>query len=116
MPGEASQVVVDGRVVGDDVDQRIKHTNLPRPGSGQEHRQQGIEPALCTTAVQQAGVHPIPPLGDTGIPIVAELAVTEPVEDLLDHRSSGDTTVSVHEDALIDHTDMSVTTGMGAFM
>ena len=116
MPGKAGQVVVDGRLVGDDVDQRIKHTNLPRPGSGQEHRQQGIETALCTTAVDQAGVHSVPPLGDTDIPIVAELAVTEPVEDRLDHHSSRDTTVSVHEDALIDHTDMSVTTGMGAFV
>ena len=102
--------------VGDDVDQRIELSDRPGDGSSQEHFEQGVEAALGGTAVQQSRVHPLTPSGDTGIPVGAELEVAEPFEDLLDHRPGGDTTASIEIDVLINDTDMSVETAVGAFM
>ena len=61
-------------------------------------------------------MHPIPPLGDTGIPVAAELEIAEPFEDLLDHRPRSNPTAGVEIDVLIDHADMSVATAVGSFV
>jgi hypothetical protein len=109
-------VILERFLVDVHVDQRIEPASVPGPSRRGEHREQGIEASLPGSAFQQLGVHPVAPLGDTGIPIGAELGVAEPGEDLLDHRPSRHTASSVEIDPLLNDADMGVTTVVGSFM
>jgi hypothetical protein len=81
------EVVFEGLLVDDDVDQRIEGADRAGSGGCLEDRQQGIEASLGIGAFQQSGHHRLAVLGDTCIPVGVELGVAEPLEDLLDLRS-----------------------------
>ena len=110
------KVVLDGGLVGDDVDQRLEHANDPRRGRSVEDREQGIEPSLVRSALQQVRVHAITPFRRTSLPVGLELGVAEPVEDLLDRCPGHRTTAGIEIDPLVNDTDMRITTRMGSFM
>ena len=61
--GESGEVVVDGGVVDDDVDQRLDLTDRSGSGGCGEDRQEGIEASLGGAAVEQSGVHLCRPIG-----------------------------------------------------
>ena len=110
------EVVFDGDLVGDDVDQRIERSGHPGCSCGGEHCQQRIEAALRRRPFEQVRVHPVAPSIDAGIPVGAELGVAEPVEDLLDHRPRHNSTSGIEKDALADDADMRIAIRMRTFV
>ena len=111
--GQLGEVMFEGGLVDDHVDQRVDRAGHTRCCGGGEDRQQGVEAPLGAGALEQRGVHLLAPLGDSGVPVGVELGVTEPIEDLLDHRPGSDTTAGVEIDALTGDADLGITTRMG---
>src|SRR5258706_7398022 len=89
--GGTMEVVFEGGLVDDDVDQRLDHPHHPGTSGGDDHCQHGVEASLPIGAFQQRRAHRLAPLFDAVVPLGAELCVAELGGDLVHHRPGSHT-------------------------
>ncbi len=116
LAGEHGQVVLEGHLVDNHVDQWIEPADVSRRCGRGEHRDHRVESALGVGAIEQCRDHPITPASGARVPVGAELRIAEASEDLVDHRPGDDTALRIDVDTLADDADMGIAAGVGTLV
>src|SRR5258706_14462020 len=75
--GGTMEVVFEGGLIDDDVDQRLDHPHHPGTSGSDDHRQPSVEASLPIAPFQQRRVDRLAPSGDTQRPIGTEARIAE---------------------------------------
>lgn len=112
-PGKRGEVMLERRLVDENVDQRIEPGRRARGCGRSKHREERVESSLSVAAREQGRHHRDAVVGDTSIPIGMELGIAESTEDFFDHRPGNNPASSIDIHVLTKNAHMRITTVVG---